>query len=230
MDELLGKLSALLETGDRLDVLHEGAVSLLQEIAAGRARFPAVRHPLGFLYAPLLREQRQVLRLHIWLRDAPRPALTTSPIHDHTWRLTSFVICGELENQMIHVEDAEHPTHRVFEIRGSGSDDFLKPTERLVRFRCSSAERVKQGCRYVMAAREFHFTEVARDLTTATMVLAQRQTTAPERSLGPLQTSKHHMLRMQCSFAEFAEAAEIVLATLRSENGVQSVGMESRHA
>jgi hypothetical protein len=230
MHELLGELSTLLETGQRLDVLHDGAVSLLGDIATGRARFPAVRHPLGFLYAPLLREQRRVLRLHIWLRDAPRPALTTSPIHDHTWRLTSFVICGELENQMIHVEDTEHPTHRVFEIRGAGSDDFLKPTERLVRFRCSSAERVKQGCRYVMAAREFHFTQVAPDVTTATMVLAQRQTTAPERSLGPLNTSKHHVIRMQCSFVEFAEAAEIVLATLGSQKPLGSVGMESRHA
>ena len=214
MNELLHELTGLLATGDRLDTLQDRAVSLLREIAAGRARFPAVRHPLGFLYAPLLRERQRVLRLHIWLRDAPRPQLTTSPIHDHTWRLTSFVVCGELENQTIHVDDAVDPTHRVFEIRGAGSDDFLKPTERLVRFRCSGAERVKQGRRYVMAAREFHFTEVASNVTTATIVLAERQTTAPERSLGPLNIAKHHMTRTQCSFAEFADAAQTVLTAI----------------
>ena|SRR6266542_3601487 len=214
MSEFLHELSGLLEAGDRLDLLQDRAVALLREIATARASFPAVRHPLGFLYAPLLRERSQVLRLHIWLRDAPRPQLTTSPIHDHTWRLTSFVVCGELENQTIHVDDAADPTHRIFEIRGAGSDDFLRPTERLVSFRCSSAERVKQGCRYVMAARQFHFTEVAGDVTTATIVLAERQTTTPERSLGPLDMPKHHMTRAHCSSDEFAEAAQMVLGAL----------------
>src|SRR6266545_8040326 len=214
MNELLQQLFSLLRTGGGPGLLHQRAVALVQEIAAGRARFPAVRHPLGFIYAPLFREWPWTLRLHIWLHDAPRPQLTTSPIHDHTWQLTSFVVCGELENRVIQVDDVVDPTHRIFEIRGAGSDDFLRPTERLVSFRCSSAERVKQGCRYVMAARQFHFTEVAGDVTTATIVLAERQTTTPERSLGPLDMPKHHMTRAHCSSDEFAEAAQMVLGAL----------------
>jgi hypothetical protein len=214
MNDFLHELSRSVRSGNGLDLLQDRAVSLLQEIAGGRARFPAVRHPLGFLYAPLLREWPRALRLHIWLPDAPRPQLTTSPIHDHTWQLTSFVVCGELENRTIHVEDARDPTHRIFEIRGAGGDDLLEPTERLVRFGCSGVERVRQGGRYVVAAGQFHFTEVAEGVTTATIVLAERKRSTPERSLGPLGTPKHAMRRADCLPAELAEAAEAVLATL----------------
>jgi hypothetical protein len=214
MDDLLRQLSRRLQTGKSLDLLHHQAVSLIQEIALRRARFSAVRHPLGFLYAPLLRESSRALRLHIWLRDAPRPQLTTSPIHDHTWQLTSLVVCGELENRIIHVYDADDPTHRIFEIRGIGSDDFLQPSERLVRFRCSAVERVRQGERYVVAAGQFHFTEVAQEITTATIVLAERKTTAPERALGPLDIPSHQMTRADCPPTELAEASQTVLEML----------------
>ncbi len=218
MNESLQELSGLLRSGRSLDLLHFRAVSLLQDVAAGRARFPAVRHPLGFLYAPLLRERPQALRLHIWLHDAPRPQLTTSPIHDHTWQLTSFVVCGELENRVIQVDDVDDPTHRVFEIRGTGSDDFLRPTERLVRFRCSGIERVKQGGRYVMAAGQFHYTQVAEGITTATVVLAERKTTSPERSLGPFDMPRRRMTRADCPPTELAEAAHAVLVALVGVN------------
>ncbi len=214
MNELLQQLFSLLRTGGGPGLLHQRAVALVQEIAAGRARFPAVRHPLGFIYAPLFREWPWTLRLHIWLREAPRPQLTTSPIHDHTWELTSFVVCGALENRIIHVHDVEDPTHRVFEIRGVGGNDMLQPTERLVRFHCSSAERLLQGDRYVVAAGQFHFTEVPEGITTATIVLAERKTTAPERSLGPLHTPEHQMTRADCPPSELAQAAQTVLLTL----------------
>src|SRR6266536_227127 len=149
---------------------------------------------------------------------ASAPQLTTSPIHDHTWQLTSFVVCGELENRVIQVDDVDDPTHRVFEIRGTGSDDFLRPTERLVRFRCSGIERVKQGGRYVMAAGQFHYTQVAEGITTATVVLAERKTTSPERSLGPFDMPRHRMTRADCSPTELAEAAHAVLVALVGVN------------
>ncbi|HZD71893.1 MAG TPA: hypothetical protein VFA45_24150 [Actinomycetes bacterium] len=218
MHEQLRELSGLLRIGRRLDELHSGAVALLREIAVSRASFAAVRHPLGFIYATLLREGPTALRLHIWLAGLARPRLTTSPIHDHTWQLMSYVICGELENHIVEINDSAEPTHRVFEIKGAGGADRLRPTDRLVRFRVASVQRVQARERYTIEAGRFHFTEVSSDRTVATLVLAERKAPVPERSLGPRHLSEHQTTREACPPGELRSAAARVLDTLVNQS------------
>jgi hypothetical protein len=218
MHERLTSICGLLESGDRLDVLNEQAVELLGDIADGRLSFPAVRHPLGFIYAPLLRTGSTALRLHIWLAGASRPHLTTSPIHDHTWQLVSYVMCGRLENCMVEIHDSDTPTHQVFEIRGTAGADSLRPTERLVEFRVAEVQPVQAGDRYTIEPGRFHFTEVPEDCTAATMVLAARKASVPERSLGPLRLPEHRMTREECPPAELAAAATTVVRGLLDES------------
>ena len=214
MHERLSSISSLLDSGDRLDVLNDQAVELLGDIAGGQLTFAAVRHPLGFIYAPLLRAGSTALRLHIWLSGATRPQLTTSPIHDHTWQLTSYVVCGRLENCLVEIHDSTTPTHRVFEISGVGGADSLRPTERLVEFRVAATQAVRAGDRYTIEAGRFHFTEVPEDCTAATIVLASRKASVPERSLGPLRVPEHEMTREVCPPTELAAAATVVSGLL----------------
>ncbi len=214
MHEQLSGISALLRIGRRLDDLQSEAVALVREIAHSRASFAAVRHPLGFIYSPLLREGPTALRLHIWLAGVSRPRLTTSPIHDHTWQLISYVILGGLENHIVEISDSAEPTHRIFEIRGAGGADRLWPTDRLVGFRVASVQKVQAGERYTIEAGRFHFTEVSPDHTVATLVLAERKAPVPERSLGPLHLPEHEMTREACPPGELCGAAARVLDSL----------------
>jgi hypothetical protein len=111
-------------------------------------------------------------------------------------------------------DEPEQPTHQLFEIRGSGSDDRLSPTGRLVTFRLTRVQRLKAGDRYMIPAGEFHYTEVPPDVDAATLLVAERKRTTPERALGPLHVPEHQMRRENCSPEELTETAAAVVARM----------------
>src|ERR1700742_1295635 len=71
---------------------------VLAEICAGTRVPPVIEHPLGFICVQLYRGDGWGLCLHIWTPRETPVALTTSPVHSHSWDLSSQVICGLLEN------------------------------------------------------------------------------------------------------------------------------------
>ena len=212
--ELLGRLLAL----DDPELLRKRLIDVLLALESGPfLPCDAFTHPLGFIYLPLLRMPTGALRLHIWLDDEAMVPLgdgEVSPMHDHTWNMTSHVICGALDNVIVDIEaDGDRPTHRVFEIHGHGGIDDVRPTDTLVRVTGTRTERVETGRTYTMDSGLIHCTEPGRGVV-ATLVAARRTAERAERALGPLGLRAYSLRRVACPPDRVAKAASAVLSTL----------------
>lgn len=197
---------------------HRQTVDVLRHLAEGQPPpCDAFAHPLGFLYLPLLRMSDATLRLHIWHNDPePRPLGDDeiSPMHDHTWDMTSYVICGELRNVVVTVEnDRLAPTHRVFEIHGNGAVDDIRATDTVVRIVDECEDKVSVGQTYRMGSDLIHRTEPGAGVV-ATLVAARRTSKRVERALGPLELRGYRSERQVCPPQRVAAAAGAVLEAL----------------
>lgn len=199
-------------TGELIDF----AVSVLHAVVGGRLVMNAVRHPLGFYCLPLLREGGHGVCVHVFDHDAiaswEQP--TTSRLHAHSWKLTSFVLHGEIGNVRLQVHDRpDRPTHRIFEVHsGPSGTDEIRPTSRLVRCAFGPTETVGAGGIYTVPAGEFHATVPSNRSTSATLVLGRSVPGLTDLSLGPVHGSAHRTERQKC---HVTPTARIALAVLR---------------
>jgi hypothetical protein len=199
-------------------MLADRAAAVLRDLAAYRPPpGDAFAHPLGFIYLPLLRMRGATLRLHIWHADGATRGLgpdEISPMHDHTWHMTSYVICGELRNVIVDVEpDAFAPTHRMFEIHGACDVDDIRPTDELVSVVDTHEEKVSMGQTYRMGSDLIHCTHPQSGVV-ATLVAARRTSKRVERALGPVDLPGYRSKRQVCPPERVAEAARSVLGAL----------------
>jgi hypothetical protein len=211
-------LYRLLAQSGRAPAPHQQTVDVLRHLADGRPPpCDAFAHPLGFLYLPLLRMSDATLRLHIWTDDQEHRPLGEnhiSPMHDHTWDMTSYIICGELRNVIVSVvDDADAPTHRVFEIHGDGAVDDIRATGTVVRVVGESEDKVSVGQTYRMGSDLIHRTEPGPGVV-ATLVAARRTSKRVERALGPLGLHGYRSERQVCPPRRVAAAAGAVLEAL----------------
>jgi hypothetical protein len=191
---------------------------LLARIAGGDVSFPVLRHPLGFLYFPLLRDGDCVLRLHIWPEDRPTPPLTTSQYHTHTWDLTSLVLAGEVTNDLLTVVPvAKNPQYRVFSINGVGQDDAIVATDLLIDTDIFSSETYRAGDRYTIPTGVYHATTLPADAFAATLVVVRRRNRGPEMTLGPIDMPTHSTFRAAATEADSQAAAARLLRHLGSD-------------
>lgn len=163
------------------ETLRQHVIDLLDGITAGTRTFRALYHPLGFVYVPLLRTRDWTLRLHIW--DAEKSPIQ-APYHCHTWDLSSYVLQGDLENQVVCAEpNTASPTLRVYRVVGRGDIDFFKWTDSTVHAELGSREQVFEEQIYRMASGIYHTTlnRAGRGLTT--VALAERIPGTEELSL-----------------------------------------------
>jgi hypothetical protein len=215
------------EGGPAVDELFEAAATLLEEIASGRRELRAVRHPLGFLCLPVRREGEHGVCVHVF-DDAARGTAadpTDSPVHAHSWDLTSCVLYGEVGNLRVRVrERPEHPTHRLFEVRSTasvtGADpaagnalavDEIRPTPRLVSCEPGLPRTCVAGDVYALAAGQFHATVVSPDTTAATLLLGRSLPGRFDLTLGPVDGRARRMVRQTCDVARTARTARTVL-------------------
>lgn len=201
---------AAIDCGVAADVIPRLALPMLREIASGNADMTAVRHPLGFLCFPAQRLGEQGVCVHLWT-SAAQQALTTSPMHAHSWDLTSYVLYGSLRNQHIGVTDTpSNPTHRVFEVLSRGDVDELHATARLVTCRPAGDRGYRAGEVYVLPAGEFHATVPDDEQDVATVVLSRSRAQAADLALGPVHMHSHTVSRSRCGTAETSRAARLI--------------------
>lgn len=190
-------------------------IHVMTEVAAGRRRMAAIRHPLGFVCLQVQRRGDYGVCVHLWTERRPDSELTTSSMHSHSWELLSYVLYGEIGNQLVHVTDAPTaPTHRLFEVLSDGDMDEIRPTDRLVRCEPEPVQSIAAGEVYRLAAGEFHGTVVPGDAETATVVLGHARTDLVDLSLGPLGTRRHRVSRQRCTEPETAHAAGLIARRL----------------
>lgn len=212
------------------NLLRRHVVDLLDGIASGSRTFRALYHPLEFVYVPLLRGDGWTLRLHIWLTDVtsgsslsggthgnplPNKAGGNSPYHAHTWDLKSYVLLGDLENQLVHADQtAIDPLLRVYKVVGQGDVDLFERTDAVVRPEIESSERVHEGEMYGMASGKYHTTLNPSGGALVTVAFIERVPGTEEQVLGPLDGASHSYVRQTCPSEDLQEHAARTLAAL----------------
>lgn len=206
---------AQLSRAGRDDDLSGWARNILDEICSGSRVPPAIRHPLGFICVQLFRSIGWGLCMHIWRSPEASATLTTSPVHSHSWNLSSQVICGRLENIEIRVTDeVSKPTHRVLEITSADGRDFIRPTNRLVCCASTASADIEAGQNYILPAGIFHVSRPGASGPTVTVLLAEDRYKAPELALGRLDSSDHEVIRRTCPTRDLRTIAGITLGDL----------------
>ncbi|SCK42055.1 hypothetical protein [Streptomyces sp. WMMB 322] len=207
------ELEHALRSGSAARAPRAAAADVLGEIASGKRELRAVRHPLGFLCLPVVRDGERGVCVHLFGGEIPAGEPAAAGVHAHSWELVSHVLYGHVSNVPVRVTDpaapapasgpdagpSPGPTHRVFEVHSApdGTDE-LRPTGRLVRSEPGPEQTSTGGETYTLAAGEFHSTVVRNGEPAATLVLGR---TLPDRSdlfLGPLHGPGHRTVRRLC--------------------------------
>ncbi|MFD8061477.1 hypothetical protein ACFXA0_28545 [Streptomyces cyaneofuscatus] len=200
-------------------------VSVLRAVAEGRRSLSAVRHPLGFLCLPVLRDGAKGVCVHLFgagtggggargKGDAPL-------VHAHSWSLVSLVLFGQVTNHSVRVvDDPVAPTHRVYEVRsGPDGTDEVRRTARFVRGVPDGFGHSTTGDVYVVRPGEFHATVVADGRPAATLVLGETQPGSKDMSLGLLSGEGHRSVREICGTEETVVAVRAALRRIDATDG-----------
>lgn len=218
--DLLDTLAAAPDVAGRVTAetdIRGLALDVLRTVCA-RADPPGVAHPLGFVCVPLHRGAGVGLCLHMWPAGGARAGPTTSQVHAHSWDLLSWVVCGCLGNQIIAVrDDAEHPTHRLFQVRSGDAGDELRATDRLVTCEPGRPEWTGAGRPYRIPAGAFHATATPPHGHAASIVLARDRPGTADLSLGGLGLDTHRVRRRNSLPGETIDVARAVLDQMLDE-------------
>lgn len=199
---------------------RETVVGALEEIASGGRDLRAVRHPLGFLCLPLVRDGERGVCVHLFGSDTGAEPPSAPQMHAHSWELRSHVLYGRVSNVPVRVrEEGAEPTHRVFEVRSDPTGvDELRPTARLVHSERGPEHTSSGGETYTLPAGEFHSTLVSQGEPAATLVLGRSLPGRSDLFLGPLQGHGHSTVRRLCGAGH---TRRTVRAALRRVHGEQ---------
>ncbi|MEE1755005.1 hypothetical protein [Streptomyces sp. SP18CS02] len=201
----------------------------LADIASGKRRLPAVRHPLGFLCLPLVRRGPHGICVHLFGEDPEGPEdpedpgaderSAVPPWHAHSWDLHSTVLYGEVGNVGVRVlDDPVAPTHRVFAVHSAPDGvDEIRPTGRLVRGEPGRMRVSPAGETYTLRAGEFHTTVVPPGRAAATLVRGRSLTGGRDLSLGPLDGPPRRTTRRLCGTEETMRAVRTALGRIHAE-------------
>ncbi|MDL4770922.1 MULTISPECIES: hypothetical protein [Thermomonosporaceae] len=217
-EEIRGEIAA----GTAAGTLPGWARRVLADVAAGRSRIAAVRHPLGFLCLPVERSGEFGVCLHLWSPEVRPAPPTTSELHCHSWELLSFVLYGTVRNVRVRVDDAGpggDPTHRVFEVVSRDDVDELRATGRGVRYTSCGSAAHRTGESYALPAGIFHSTLIEGGRDAATVALGRRTPGGGDLSLGPLGTPGHRVRRSRCDPGDTARAALRAARLITAEHG-----------
>jgi hypothetical protein len=116
-------------------------------------------------------------------------------VHAHSWNLVSYVLFGQLRNELPRVMDADIAAPgawRVFEVRSHGDTDDIVPTQRLVRCDPGDSALAVRDDVYMVPAGTFHSTAAVRAVTVA---LGSTVAGATDLSLGDPATRSHRVRR-----------------------------------
>ncbi|MFJ6051647.1 hypothetical protein [Streptomyces sp. NPDC092307] len=199
----------------------ESTLLTLEEIASGTRELHAVRHPLGFLCLPLLREGPRGICVHLFEIDN-RADPDASPMHAHSWELRSRVLYGRVANLPVRTSAVRGgepgATHRIFEVfSGSDGVDEIRPTSLLVRSEPGPAHISAGGETYTLAAGEFHATALEGVEPAATLVHGMSIPGQLDLSLGPLDGRPRRTTRRLCDTAQTVRSVHTVLRRIDAQ-------------
>jgi hypothetical protein len=157
--------------------------NFLAPVMTGERALAAIKHPLGFVCLPVLREAANGVCVHIW---PPTPLAATGSaanVHCHSWHLLSFVLEGTIHNQLCDVVDAASGPYRVCVVNSMGTVDEIVPTSRRVDVKAAEPMACHAGECYEIPAGQFHTSpRLSRD-GAVTVVLGHQDSRAVNQTL-----------------------------------------------
>ncbi len=212
-----------LERGGGGDSVPRWTRQVLWEVATGRLRIAAIMHPLGFVCLPILRQGERGICVHLWTPRLTHARPTTSQVHAHSWDLVSYVLFGQVRNEVMRVSgtqasrgEAADGVYRVFEVHSRGDLDEIRATSRLVRRDKGTSQVSDAGETYSVPAGTFHATAVPAGVDTATVALGTSRAGSADLSLGDIATATHQVRRQHCDSDETSRVARMIAGRLAS--------------
>lgn len=181
------------------EAIRRWVLDVLAGIADSRRRLDAVRHPLGFVCLPVERSGDDGICVHLWSPDVATAEPTTSTVHSHSWDLLSYVLFGQVSNEIVKVaDDASDPAYRVYEVVSHGEVDEIRSTPRLVRRSDGDVRVAGAGEAYTLPAGHFHETVTPPGQQAATVALGRVRRGLRDLSLGAVDGHTHRVRRQRC--------------------------------
>jgi hypothetical protein len=150
-------------------------------------------HPLGFMYAKLHEFQNQnTIRLHIWstLRHPQKPIMD---VHNHYYKVNSYVIVGTMSNQLYQIRTTDSPTHAAyFGAYDESGNRVLAKSHEHVSVNESTRQIIQSKCFYSIGVDEFHASYVHEDAYTATLVLTEDPGIPRPTVFGPIDGAEQY--------------------------------------
>jgi hypothetical protein len=213
--------SAIRETTP--DQVWDAIAAVLEPLAEGRTHLDAVRHPLGFICLPIVRDDSpEGVCVHYWSAESGTNKPTTSRFHCHSWALLSHVLVGSVGNQRLDLVPGDR--YQLFRAN-SGRDgdnrevDDLEPIEQFTDVRSGAAEVHHAGESYELDAGAFHASVATYVDVSVTLVLGRVVPGAEDITLGDVGLGRHRITRRTLGPGEAQRVAGEILR-LRSPRPV----------
>ncbi|WP_052721093.1 hypothetical protein [Actinoplanes rectilineatus] len=199
--------NAIRNTPDRV---WDRIAPVLEDLAEGRTSLDAVRHPLGFVCLPLVRDDSpEGVCLHYWSTDEKSAGPTTSRYHCHSWHLLSHILAGSVGNQRITLVPGDR--FREFTALTRGYEDTLEPTAVFTDVRCDEPETYAAGESYELEAGHFHASVSSGATVSVTLVLGRMVPGETDITLGTPALGPHRVIRRSLGHQEARRVAGEVL-------------------
>jgi hypothetical protein len=206
-------LSVAIASGRACHVVPRWAASVMRDVADGRRGLRAAVHPLGFTCLPVSRHGHYGVCVHVWPSGQSSPRPPASQVHAHSWDLVSYVLFGQLRNELPRVLDADaaHPrARRVLEVRSRDGTDDIVPTPRLVRCEAGVSELAIPDDVYAVRAGTFHSSVASRAGVTATVALGMMVSGGADLSLGDPRAGGQRVRRARLGARSTQDLARMV--------------------
>ncbi|MCY7860538.1 hypothetical protein [Bacillus haynesii] len=159
-------------------------------------------HPLGFVHSKIASiPNLGDLRLHVWPALKRKTQKPEMPIHDHVFKINSFILFGEIKNHIYKVTNTEShgKKYRIYMADYVENKSILSPTNQIVNCELQDSKVYSSGNYYVIEKDTLHQSEVQEGQFAATLVVTtEKDNSIKPNILGPLRGGKYTYEREQC--------------------------------
>lgn len=180
---MFSSILALEAALDRGDVSLQSLINYQKE-----NHLPFRWHPLGFIICKLITEGRFNARFHYWPSHEGRPQDTGCQIHDHTFRFSSWVLAGEVQNIEYKVDKSDKSgiAYALYKAEYVDEISILRKTKSTICLSISSCLNQTAGSKYQMEAGCLHETKLISSEPAVTVLITEDILNQAPTVVGPL--------------------------------------------
>lgn len=150
----------------------------------------ALLHPHGFFVIPLLRNEIEEWRFHIWPMGHRQAKGMPAYVHTHDLHIDSMILQGELTNIMYDVSITSKRGYPLYEVSYEGdkysseTSNVLRKTSTRVQITPTSRQVVKCADAYHITSHSYHEALVSKEMVTSTLVCMHTRSSGSVKVVG----------------------------------------------